>query len=329
MKRIFSFCVCRLADDSGGFVFVFYRFIAAFSCRSAFFFFFMPRSGSMVCDIALFFFFAALHHHGLLPGIEQSFVSVPEKVHLQGCISAVRELEEEEEEKEKETRTTEMANGNQCSLVMQESRSFAEVVARGASTLPAELGGGVAFDLCATTDATPPLGCPTESAPFGGAGPLSRVRPPGGESYAEAVMSRSVKLGGVPVNVEKVLGWVESQTNSTLQEQESVLSSWADDDQCFFDSIRIAHEEAEKTKATERPQQGRGNNQSEGGFKQKRVRRGWRFIGGGESSNNSGGRRRGPHSNNNNGKHKYYNALQKMGGTEPPNLTGGRFASLR
>ncbi|RNE97329.1 hypothetical protein TraAM80_09384 [Trypanosoma rangeli] len=212
---------------------------------------------------------------------------------------------------------------------MQESLSFAEVVARGASTLSAELGGVVAYNLCATTDATPPLGCPTDSAPIGGAGPLPIVRPAGGETYVEAVKSRSLKLNGVPVNVGKVLGCVESQTNSTLQEQESVLSSWADDDQCFFDSIRIAHEEAEKSKDTERPQQRRGSGQSEGGFKQKRVGRRWRFISGGESSNNSGGRRRGPHSNNNNSKLKYCNAFQKMGGTEPPNLSGGRFASLR
>ncbi|RNF26890.1 uncharacterized protein Tco025E_00853 [Trypanosoma conorhini] len=220
---------------------------------------------------------------------------------------------------------------------MQESRSFAEVVAGGAPVSPAELGGGsttggVAFNLSATTDATLLVGAPTDSAPLGGAGPLPIVRPPGGESYADAVKSRSVKLNGVPVNVGKVLGYVESQTNSTLQEQESVLSSWADDDQCFFDSIRIAHEEAEKKKETERLQQGKGTGQAEGCFRQKRSARGWRFIGGGGESNNnnnSGRRHKGPYNNHNNNKHYYHNAFQKAGGTEPPNLSGGRFASLR
>ncbi|KAF8291132.1 hypothetical protein TcYC6_0123020 [Trypanosoma cruzi] len=187
---------------------------------------------------------------------------------------------------------------------MQDSRSFAQVVAEGASMKPAEVDvattiSGVRVGMNTTAETTVPTGAPTDSVPLGGAGPLPIVRLPGGESYADAVKSRSVKLNGVPVSAGKVLGYVESLTNSTLQEQESVLSSWADDDQCFFDSIRIAHEAAKKD-GVEQPQQGRDIDQSTGSFRQRRGRRGWRFIGVSEGSRNSGRRRRGYNNNNNN-----------------------------
>ncbi|KEG15212.1 hypothetical protein DQ04_00141000 [Trypanosoma grayi] len=193
----------------------------------------------------------------------------------------------------------------------EKSATFAEVVAGRLSIAPVQQD----IDSVAPTAATAESLSP---APHVGTTFFTNVRPPGGESYADAVKSGSVKLDGVPVNPLKLVGFIESVTNSTMQEQESVLSSWADDDQCFFDSIRIAQEEQRKPQESQRDT---GRQERDGDCRREHGGRRWRFIGGGESSrnNNNNRRRRG----NNRGN------FRRAGGAEPPVLSGGRFAALR
>ncbi|ORC90320.1 uncharacterized protein TM35_000081180 [Trypanosoma theileri] len=213
--------------------------------------------------------------------------------------------------------------------MMQENVTFAQVVGRRASINPMEPNNVDSGSGSATTvNAGDVVIIP---GTVSGANSTMSVRPPGGESYANAVKSQSVKLGGVPVNAFKVVGCVSSVTNSTMQEQESVLSSWADDDQCFFDSIRIAKVEDPKPRETRaETESDDGPVRIDGGVRRNRGGRGWKFIGRGGGSNNN-------HNHNNrrrrgySGNQSHNSGVNFRGGSsaEPPVLSGGRFASLR
>ncbi|CBH16033.1 uncharacterized protein TEOVI_000285400 [Trypanosoma equiperdum] len=219
----------------------------------------------------------------------------------------------------------------------EESLTFAEVVARKNRGSQSELVG--ADDSVASL--------PSHGALQNGLIVLPS-RPSVGESYADAVKSASVKLGGVPVNVSKLDGH-ESVTNSTLQEQESVLSSWADDDECFFDSVRNALQNRnDEFELRGYPNNslsyvnvgnngsnnvyGNSNNNYGGysNFRRGRGSRGWRFINGNEANSSNGN----THSNNNK-KRKGYNN-KTWGSYNPPcgvdslnHFGGGRFSGFR
>nr|CCC94024.1 conserved hypothetical protein [Trypanosoma congolense IL3000] len=210
----------------------------------------------------------------------------------------------------------------------EESLTFAQVAA-GVTSNKAKL--------CCLKGELPNSSPSTDAAPPGVFPSVPR------QSYVDAVMASSVKLDGVCVDTSGT-DCRGSVTNSTIHEQESVLSSWADDDECFFESVQnaigrnVAMCNVKEASSSGKPYStsahgiansvnGRvGSTFGEEGGNSRRGRGNsrWRFVGGPETNTNRNGNNRMRRGNCNN-----FFCSNRTGCVEGLKGTGGRFSDLR